>query len=136
MIKKIWNLFFLAMGLILVVIVSLDASAKDSSVAASPNSYTLEYAKISPITQVPLGNATLIIKYYLSGTPHGFTTVATDKNNSFNLTVPYNPLATVKVFHIVGEHKFHAICQGVSGKGKNLILIFCRRATGSVPDNY
>ncbi len=84
--------------------------------------FTLEYAKDSPIQNVPLNNSTIVLKMYRYEKPAGFKYIKTNGMRSFFL----NNNEDFEVVGIVGEKKRNARCSGYGMDTNQKIIIRCR----------
>lgn len=85
--------------------------------------YTIEYEDNSPIKNVPLNNATLVLKVYDYQKPDGFKRVETNAKNTFSL----NTAKDFEVVSIIGEKKFNARCSGSATTTQQKIKIRCEK---------
>ncbi len=89
--------------------------------ANATQTYTIEYDSSSPIKNVPLKNATLVLEIYKYEKPAGYLEAKTNASNNFSI----NHEQDFDVVGIVGEKKYNARCSGISATGAPKIKISC-----------
>ncbi|HCE5384976.1 TPA: hypothetical protein NHI63_002549 [Legionella pneumophila] len=87
--------------------------------------FSVEYSKISPIKNILLKKATLIIKIYYYGYPRGHFSVVTDEKQQFILGYDDKDQIALELIAISGQEKYKALCRGESKPGQLKLIVVC-----------
>lgn len=121
MIKKILILCSL---LFIFPVFAEEVEAKKETLAEEADPvYSLEYAKNSPLNNVPLQNASIRLQLFANGNPKGFMDIETDDKQSFSL----HEADVFEVISIKGEEKYKARCSGYATMKNKIIAITCNK---------
>ncbi|MFO9572960.1 hypothetical protein SDB74_08700 [Legionella pneumophila serogroup 1] len=87
--------------------------------------FSVEYSKTSPIKNIPLKKATLIIKIYYYGYPRGHFSVVTDEKQQFIMGYDDTYQIALELISISGQEQYKALCRGESKPGQLKLIVVC-----------
>lgn len=95
------------------------------------NVYEVQYAPNSPLKNIPLKNAQLLVKLYYHGNPRGLLNVKTDEFQElaiFNKEYRNNRGVALEILAITHQELYNANCFGeVANRNSNIQLV-CKKA--------
>lgn len=87
--------------------------------------FSVEYSKRSPLKNIPLKKATLIIKIYYYGYPRGHSSVVTDEKQHFVISYYDKYQIALELIAISGQEKYKALCRGETKPGQLKLIVVC-----------
>ncbi|HEN5660732.1 TPA: hypothetical protein U6352_001966 [Legionella pneumophila] len=87
--------------------------------------FSVEYSKASPIKNIPLKKATLIIKIYYYGYPKGHFSVVTDEKQHIIMGYDDKYQIALELIAISGQEQYKALCRGESKPGQLKLIVVC-----------